>query len=171
MKWYWSMNRLCSKHKIINKFGYLQKGVKYYVWCTSPNVSYRIYPCRVLNNCHHIWQNINHVPLLEFCFLQNMGDSGGSNQYSDGSPIGLYMSLELASLYMSLWDKQIREKLRKLYIKVDVYTHYVDAILIRAINPGWGYCEMRNTMIFDRDKINPELNADQHTFGILLKIP
>ena len=40
----------------------------------------------------------------------------------DGSPIGLDMSVEVASLYMSLWDKQFRDKLKKLGIKVEVYT-------------------------------------------------
>ena len=48
------------------------------------------------------------------------------------------MSVEVASLYMSLWDKQFRDKLKKLGIKVEVYTQYVDDILIvvRAINQG-----------------------------------
>ena len=90
----------------------------------------------------------------------------------DGSPIGLDMSVEVASLYMSLWDKSFRDKLRKLGIKVDVYTRYVDDILVvaRAINPGWDFCLKRKTMIFDPDKANTQLNPDQYTFEILLKI-
>ena len=90
----------------------------------------------------------------------------------DGSPIGLDMSVEVASLYMSLWDKSFRDKLRKLGIKVDVYTQYIDDILIvtRAINPGWDFCLKRKTMIFDPDKANTQLNPDQYTFEILLKI-
>ena len=72
------------------------------------------------------------------------------------------MSVEVASLYMSHWDKQFRDKLKKLCIKVEVYTQYVDdiRIVVRAINQGWDYCLRRKTRVFDPEKANSEVNAD-----------
>ena len=42
----------------------------------------------------------------------------------DGSPIGLDLSVETASLYMSLWDNRFRRKLKSLGIGLEVYFRY-----------------------------------------------
>ena len=46
----------------------------------------------------------------------------------DGSPIGLDISVETASLYMSMWDRKLLDKLKSLGISVDLYKRYVDDI-------------------------------------------
>ena len=57
----------------------------------------------------------------------------------DGGAIGLDLTVEIASLYMSMWEYEYLEKCRSLGIHLDIYGRYVDDIFIvcDAINPGW----------------------------------
>ena len=59
----------------------------------------------------------------------------------DGSPIGLDLSVEVASIYMSLWDNKILNTVNKLGIQIGLYKCYVDdtVIILNMINNGWGY--------------------------------
>ena len=74
----------------------------------------------------------------------------------DGSPIGMDLSVEGASIYMTLWDKKFMNKLRKLGICLGLYKRYVDDIVVglRAISPGWFFDLKSNKMQFDAKHVN-----------------
>ena len=56
----------------------------------------------------------------------------------EGSAIGVDLSVETCSLYMTDWDQKFLKKLKELGIKVDLYFRYVDDIVIglRGIHCG-----------------------------------
>ena len=60
---------------------------------------------------------------------------------ADGGCIGVDMTVEMAAIYMLIWDLSFLTKLRKLGVKYSLYKHYVDDIVIvmRSINQGWYY--------------------------------
>ena len=82
------------------------------------------------------------------------------------------LTVELASLYMLLWDEKFRFKCDKLGIDLDLYTRYVDDSLqiTGEIEKGWKYCSNRKKMV--NDGIGPfdDLPDDQRTFKILESI-
>ena len=83
----------------------------------------------------------------------------------EGSAIGVDLSVESCSLYMTNWDKMFLDKLKRLCITVNLYFRYVDDIVIglRGIHHGWYYSTLLKKMIFDADRV-PVLPGDQHTF-------
>ena len=87
----------------------------------------------------------------------------------DGSPIGLDISVEIASLVMLRWDSKFLAKARKLGIKIDLYKRYVDDILIilKEISPGWYFCTQANVMKFDKNHPTASMLPDARTFSIL----
>ena len=89
----------------------------------------------------------------------------------DGSPIGLDMSVEGASIYMLLWDRDFLQKLKKLGIHVDLYKRYVDdtLVILRSIRKGWKFCKRKKKMVFDPDE-DDEMEDDARTFSVLRDI-
>ena len=65
--------------------------------------------------------------------------NGRIYKQKDGCPIGMDLSVELASLCMTFWDQKFLKKLKSLGLKVDVYKWYVDDIfmILPEISPGW----------------------------------
>ena len=51
---------------------------------------------------------------------------GGIYKQRDGAPIGLDVSVEIASLYMTLWDRKFLSKCKKAGINIHLYKGYVD---------------------------------------------
>ena len=90
----------------------------------------------------------------------------------DGLPIGLDLSVEVASIYMSLWDRKFLTTLKKLGIKVGLYKRYVDdtVIILEKINPGWKYDPRGKKMVYDPNLANLVTEDDARTFGILRTI-
>ena len=83
----------------------------------------------------------------------------------EGSAIGVDLSVESCSLYMTSWDQKFLSKLKKHGIAVDMYFRYVDDIVIglRGIHCGWYYSSTLKKMVFNPDRPSI-LPADQHTF-------
>ena len=73
---------------------------------------------------------------------------GNLFRQKDGSPIGVDISVEIASLVMLRWDDKFLNKIKKLGLKIDLYKRYVDDILIlmKEINPGWYFCQQEKAM-------------------------
>ena len=90
----------------------------------------------------------------------------------DGSPIGLDLSVEIASIYMTLWDKKFLATLRRLGIQVGLYKRYVDdtVVILNGINPGWYYCPKAKKMCHDMNHRNVGQEEDARTFGVLREI-
>ena len=90
---------------------------------------------------------------------------GNIHKQTEGSSIGVDLSVETASLYMTTWDNAFLSKLRKLGIKIDTYFRYVDDIVIimKGINHGWCFSAADKKMIYHHDRL-PTLPEDQHTF-------
>ena len=55
----------------------------------------------------------------------------------DGSPIGLDISVEIAGLYMSMWDKLFLDKVRKAGLKLRLYK--------KSIHYPFSICLVRQT--------------------------
>ena len=74
----------------------------------------------------------------------------------EGSPIGVDLSVESCSLYMTNWDHKYLSKLRKLGLTIDLYIRYVDDIVIglREIHHQWTYDRVRGKMNFVADRVN-----------------
>ena len=90
----------------------------------------------------------------------------------DGSPIGLDMSVEGASLYMSIWDHKFLDRLKRLGISVLMYKRYVDDIIMvmNGIEKGWVYCKNRKKMVLDHNNPLKDMAEDARTFSILREI-
>ena len=90
----------------------------------------------------------------------------------NGSPIGLDLSVEIASIYMTLWDKKFLATLRRLGIQVGLYKRYVDdtVVILNGINPGWYYCPKAKKMCHDMNHRNVGQEEDARTFGVLREI-
>ena len=90
----------------------------------------------------------------------------------DGSAIGVDLSVETASIYMTLWDSKFRERLRKLGFQLPLYCRYVDDILLAlgGLNPGWYYCTRSRRMAFNLEHETATLEADHRTLEALKAI-
>ena len=53
---------------------------------------------------------------------------GKMYKQTDGGSIGLDLTVELASIYMTLWDERFMKKCKNMDLKIDLYTRYVDDI-------------------------------------------
>ena len=84
---------------------------------------------------------------------------------SEGSAIGVDLSVETCSLYMTCWDDKFLRKLKRLGISVDMYFRYVDDIVmgIKGIHPAWSFSKRMGRMIFDPNNVSDKPD-DQHTF-------
>ena len=89
----------------------------------------------------------------------------------EGSAIGVDLSVESASLYMTDWDDSFLKKLKKLGIRHDVYLRYVDDIVIvlKGIHHCWYFCARRGRMVFDNTR-QVTCSEDQYTFQQLRDI-
>ena len=82
------------------------------------------------------------------------------------------LTVELASIYMSLWDKQFLSLCKKLGLKIDLYKRYVDDILfiLDSLSYGWKFDKKRKIMVFDPLNVSTEQDPDSFTMNILLDI-
>ena len=89
----------------------------------------------------------------------------------EGSAIGVDLSVESCSLYMTNWDQKFLGKLKKLGISIDMYFRYVDDTVLglREIHHGWSYDRKKGVMTFDRFKQKTQA-GDHHTFEQLQMI-
>ena len=72
---------------------------------------------------------------------------------TDGGSTGVDMTVEIAGIYMLVWDLAFLTKLKQMGIKLSVYKRYVDDIVIvmRMIEAGWYFDRDRGKLVF-----NPE---------------
>ena len=92
---------------------------------------------------------------------------------SNGGAIGSDLTGECARLYMMQWDEKLKLKLRKLGIILDMYTRYVDDMILvmRAVGKGWKYDKDKNILIFDRELERSDTRTDtQRTADIVSQI-
>ena len=91
---------------------------------------------------------------------------------TDGGSIGLDLTVELASIYMTLWDERFLKKCKNLGIKIDLYTRYVDDVVIvcPSINKGWCFDKITKVMKFDPVYQNLDYEDDFRTITILCEI-
>ena len=98
----------------------------------------------------------------------------GGNIYkqTDGSAIGLDISVETASLYMSSWDATFLSRLNRLGIKTELYKRYVDdiVIILRGINQGWYYCVRKKKLVYDPEHPSKDTPEDKRTVLMLQEI-
>ena len=87
----------------------------------------------------------------------------------DGGCIGVDMTVELAAIYMLIWDLSLLTKLRKLGVKYSLYKRYVDDILLvmRAISQGWYYDLKSSKFIFNPEHKYSDMEADLRTLSII----
>ena len=98
---------------------------------------------------------------------------GGSiHKQSDGGSIGMDLTVELASIYMLLWDEKFKKKCSKLGLQLDLFKRYVDDSLQVAggIVTGWEYCKDSDRLVYKTVGVYDELPVDQRTFSILRDI-
>ena len=91
---------------------------------------------------------------------------------SDRGPTGLDMTVEVASIYMLLWDLAVLNKFKRMGIKVSLYKRYVDNIVIvlRQINPGWYFDVRKGKLLFNPEYEYINLEPDLRTFAVLKDI-
>ena len=90
----------------------------------------------------------------------------------DGGSIGMDLTVELASIYMSIWDEKFRLRLLKLGLDLDLYKRYVDDSLQigGAIDIGWEYCRTKKKLVYKEEAEYDSLPPDQRTFNIMRDI-
>ena len=61
------------------------------------------------------------------------------------------LTVELASIYMSIWDEKFKLRLLKLSLDLDLYKRYVDDSLQLggAIDLGWEYCKTDKKLVYN----------------------
>ena len=98
--------------------------------------------------------------------------NGEIRRQSDGSPIGLDISVEITGLYMSSWDRKFLSLCKRTGLKILLYKRYVDdtVILLKEINPGWVWDQKSKKMIYSPQDPSAELPGDQRTFLALVEI-
>ena len=91
---------------------------------------------------------------------------------ADGGCIGVDMTVEMAAIYMLIWDLSFLMKLKKIGVKYSLYKRYVDDIVIvlRAIDQGWYFDIGTSKFIFNPDQEYSRMEADLRTFVILRDI-
>ena len=83
--------------------------------------------------------------------------------------MGLDLLVETASIYMSLWDKDFLDRIRKLGLTLKMYKWYVDdiCIVLDAVNPEWYFCKRQKKLVYDLNHPNVNMEADARTFQLL----
>ena len=97
---------------------------------------------------------------------------GGIYKQRDGAPIGLDVSVEIASLYMTLWDRKFLSKCKKAGINIHLYKRYVDDtfVVLKSINKGWKYDPNSGKLVFQPELENSQTPDDLYTFLVLQEI-
>ena len=90
----------------------------------------------------------------------------------DGGCIGMDLTVELASIYMSLWDQHFLSLCKKLGLKIDLYKRYVDDILVilDSLSIGWKFDKRKKTMVYNPEISSTEQEPDSFTMNVLLDI-
>ena len=88
---------------------------------------------------------------------------------TEGGSIGLDLTTEISSVYMSLWDEEFIKLWKHLGIQVDLYRRYIDDILMimGEINPGWYFNTKKKILEFDPDHPTAKMRGDSRTFTIV----
>ena len=91
---------------------------------------------------------------------------------SDGGPTGLDLTVEVAAIYMLLWDLAVLQKFKRMGIKIALYKHYVDDVVVflKQINPGWVFDNVSGKLIYNPDHEYSNMEADLRTMSILRDI-
>ena len=97
---------------------------------------------------------------------------GGLYRQKDGGSIGLDLTVELASIYMSLWDESFNKKCKALGIKLDVYCRYVDDTIVvcGAIGEGWYFDKNDNALKYSSSHRYSQMPEDARTMHVLMDI-
>ena len=87
----------------------------------------------------------------------------------DGGCIGVDMTVELAAIYMLIWDLSLLTKLKKLGVKYSIYKRYVDDIVIvmRAISSGWYFDLRTSKFTFNPDHEYSGMESDLCTLSVI----
>ena len=133
-------------------------------------------------NKSHIELNNDQINILLGCLsassvkavLQNHYFTLGGKIYkqSDGGSIGLDMTVELAAIYMLMWDLAYLTKLKNMGIKISLYSRYVDDIVLvcREFEPGWYFGLKEGKLLYNPGHEYSNLQADQRTMYVLRDI-
>ena len=84
---------------------------------------------------------------VKTCMMSHFYTIGGDiRKQSEGGSIGSDLTGECARLVMIQWDDKLIAKLKDLGICVDMYSRYVDdmVIIMRPIGKGWQYINGSN---------------------------
>ena len=87
----------------------------------------------------------------------------------EGGAIGMDITGELAKIFMTWWDKQAIQKLRRLEIDPILYKRYVDDINIAAKRVARG-SKYENGRLTENEQVNDETNDDTRTFDIIRRV-
>lgn len=88
----------------------------------------------------------------KLCISKNFYTEGGQIRLQDkGGFISSDLTGECARIYMIQWDNTLVQKCMKLGLLFDMYSRYVDdmVIVMRAIGKGWKYDVRESKLVFD----------------------
>merc|ERR1711954_424201 len=82
------------------------------------------------------------------------------------------MTVEIAAIYMLVWDLSFLTKLKQMCIKLSVYKQYVDDIVIvmRLIEAGWYFDGKKGKLVFNPEHEYALLEPDLRTMSVLRDI-
>ena len=82
------------------------------------------------------------------------------------------LTVEVASIYMALWDLSFLNKLKQLGIRVSLYVRYVDDIVIclPRITKGWRYDVKKKELVFSLEHPYSDMEDDLRSFSVLKDI-
>ena len=88
---------------------------------------------------------------------------------SEGGPIGLSLTGELADMFMVEWDKKVLKELEKVGVNILLYGRFKDDINVAAIELENGTKFVNGKLIIDKDKekTDEKENGDQITMKII----
>ena len=91
---------------------------------------------------------------------------------TEGGSIGSDLTGEAARLYMLQWDKMFLEMLKKEGIRLDLYSRYVDdmVIIARAIGRGWFWNGSSLKWSEDQYEKDENIEDDERTAKVLSDI-
>ena len=80
---------------------------------------------------------------------------------SDGGPIGLALTGEIADCFMIKWDKKVLQKCRDVGIQISTYSRFKDDIFVSAASLENGTKFVDGKLIIDEEKnVEDEGKAD-----------
>ena len=89
------------------------------------------------------------------------------------SSVGSDLTEESARIYMIQWDNTLVQKCKKLGLVFDMYSRYVDdmVIVMRAVSKGWSYDMRRNKLIYDSDlEKNDNMSGTERSAKLISQI-